>query len=79
MTGYDNTNTGALFKNDKKGNEKAPDYKGKINVGGKEYKLASWIRESKEGVKYMSLKIEAAGEWGEVKQTQEIKGDEVAF
>ncbi len=32
MSNYDNTNSGVLFKNDKKGNEKAPDYKGKVNV-----------------------------------------------
>ena len=29
---YDNTNTGAMFKNDKQGNEKRPDYTGRINV-----------------------------------------------
>ncbi len=30
MSNYDNTNSGVLFKNDKKGNEKAPDYKGNL-------------------------------------------------
>ena len=31
---YDNTNRGALYKNDKQGNEKRPDFTGKINVNG---------------------------------------------
>ena len=53
---YDNTNSGALFKNDKKGNEKAPDYAGKINVDGTDYRLAAWVREGKSG-KFMSLKV----------------------
>lgn len=54
---YDNTNGGAIFKNDKKGNEKAPDYKGKINVDGKDKQIALWLRESKTGSKFFSVKI----------------------
>jgi hypothetical protein len=53
---YDNTNSGVLFKNESE-NEKAPAYKGKINVDGKEYELAAWIREGKKG-KFMSLKVQ---------------------
>ena len=53
---YDNTNSGVLFKNESE-NEKAPAYKGKINVDGKEYELAAWIREGKMG-KFMSLKVQ---------------------
>lgn len=56
MSNYDNTNSGVLFKNDKKGNEKAPDYKGKINIDGKEKEIAGWIREGKSG-QFLSLKI----------------------
>lgn len=53
---YDNTNSGILFKHDKKGNDKAPDYSGKINVNGEEMRLAAWVREGKAG-KFMSLKV----------------------
>ena len=56
MSHYDNANSGVLFKNDKKGNEKAPDYKGKVNVEGKEKDIAGWIREGKSG-KFISIKI----------------------
>jgi hypothetical protein len=56
---YDNTNTGALFMNDKAGNDKRPDRKGTINVEGVEYQLSGWIREKKNGgEKFLSLKIE---------------------
>lgn len=58
MSDYDNTDRGALFKNDKKGNDNAPDYKGKINVGGTEKELAAWITKAKSGVTYMSLKVQ---------------------
>ena len=53
MSDYDNTDKGALFKNDKKETDSHPDYKGSINVEGKEYWLSSWINTSKKGVKYM--------------------------
>jgi hypothetical protein len=52
----DYTNSGVLFKNESP-NEKAPAYKGKINVDGKEYELAAWLKEGKNG-KYMSLKVQ---------------------
>jgi hypothetical protein len=58
MMEYDNTNSGVLFKNESD-NEKAPNYKGKINVDGKEYELAAWLREAKSGKgKFMSLKVQ---------------------
>ena len=47
-------NTGAIFRNDKKTNEKQPDYKGKVNVNGKEMEIALWLKESSKGIKYFS-------------------------
>ena len=55
MEEFDNTNRGAMFKNDKEGNEKRPDYTGSLNVEGTEYKLSAWIREAKSGSKFMSI------------------------
>ena len=46
--------SGALFKNDKGGNEKRPDYRGNLMVGGVEYELSSWIKEGSRG-KWMSI------------------------
>lgn len=56
MTEYDNTNRGALFKNDRKEQANHPDYKGQINVAGVEYWLSAWIKEGAKG-KYMSLSV----------------------
>ena len=53
---YDNSNSGVLFKNDKQGNDKRPDYTGKWeDENGKEWRLAAWIRDGKNG-KFMSIK-----------------------
>lgn len=57
MAEYDNKNRGALFRNDKKEEEKHPDYRGTINVAGTDYWLDAWIKESKAGKKYMSLSV----------------------
>jgi len=53
---YDNTNSGALFKNQKK-SEKQPDLKGKLNVAGKDWEIAGWRRTSKNGAEFISLKV----------------------
>jgi len=50
----------ALFKNDKKGNERAPEYKGSIVVDGKKYWMSAWLREAKSGQKYMSGSVQLA-------------------
>ena len=63
MSQYDNTNSGMLFRNDKGDNEKRPDYKGSVNVGGVEYWLSGWVRVAGEtskraGEKFISMKLE---------------------
>jgi len=55
---YDNTNKGSLFKNDRKELDTHPDYNGSINVGGEEYWLNAWVKESKkDGKKFFSLSV----------------------
>jgi uncharacterized protein (DUF736 family) len=54
---YDNRNTGALFKNEDKESEKHPDYRGPLNVDGREFWISGWLKISRKGTKYMSLSI----------------------
>lgn len=64
MTEYDNTNSGALFKNKDK-DEAHPnwaDYQGSINVDGTDYWINAWLKKSKKGENYMSLSVKPKGE-----------------
>jgi len=54
---YDNTNRGVLFKNEDKQSERHADYRGNINIDGKEFWLDAWIKKSKAGKNFMSLSV----------------------
>ena len=56
---YDNNNRGVLFKNDKGGNDKRPDYRGSAVINGVDLNISAWIKRSqKTGDAYMSLSFE---------------------
>lgn len=46
---------GALFKNDKQGNEKRPDYTGTATIFDKDFNISAWIQTSKSGIKYLGV------------------------
>jgi uncharacterized protein (DUF736 family) len=54
---YDKTNSGALFKNDRKETANHPDYTGELNVDGVDHWVSAWIKTAKSGTKFMSLSI----------------------
>ena len=55
MNNYDNTNSGALFINDRRQNENQPNAKGSVNIDGVEYWVSAWTKTSKAGQKFQSL------------------------
>lgn len=63
MSQYDNTNKASLWKNDRKTEDKHPDYKGSVNVEGVEYWMSGWVNTAgpnskRAGEKYISLRLE---------------------
>lgn len=54
---YDNSNRGALFKNDRKEKDTQPDYTGSLNVGGVEFFLDAWLKTAESGRKFMSVSV----------------------
>ena len=57
MAEFDNTNRATIFINEKKENEKHPDWSGTLNVEGKEYWISGWKKVSKGGKPFLSLSI----------------------
>lgn len=77
MSDYDNTNTGALFFEQDKDSDRHPDYKGSVNVNGKEYWISAWDKVSKKGTNFISLSVKAkeaekSDMWPVVTDTQKV-------
>lgn len=70
---YDNTNTGAMFKNNRKEKETHPDLGGPLNVEGKEYFLNAWKKTSKAGDPFYSLSVKAKDQKAQVKASLEVE------
>lgn len=54
---YDNTNSGALFKNNRREKSTHPEFTGKLNVGGVEYYLNGWRKTPEGRDPFISLSI----------------------
>jgi hypothetical protein len=51
-------NTGALFRNDKKKDgDKLPLYTGPCMVNGRAMRMAAWLKDGRDGVKFMSIQF----------------------
>lgn len=62
MKQFDRTNSGILGRNKNRNNDKQPEYKGSINIGGVEYWLSAWVKIAgdnapKPGSKFFSLSV----------------------
>ena len=76
MPEFDNTNRGVLFRDEKRTNEKAPEYTGTINVDGVEKRLAAWIKESKTGKKFFSLSVSDPQPKQDVQSAPKVEDDD---
>ena len=82
---YDNTDSGVLFRNTDKDHPKQPDYRGNLNVGGTEFWLSAWLKQSKkDGKKFLSLAVkrkdgQRVGPGGARPSLKDDLDDEVPF
>ena len=74
-----NDNTGSLFQNDKEGNPKRPDYRGKAKIDGKMLNISAWIKETKKGGKFLSINFQPDEEKPAQKPKPEIANEDVPF
>ena len=67
---------GALFLNEKKVEDKQPDYTGTITIEGKQRPISAWIKVSKSGAKYISVSVSEPFQKKEEKKPQEVRVDD---
>lgn len=70
--------SGALFSNDKKGNEKAPDWKGDIMINGTIHRISAWNRRSAYG-ELISLQYNPPMNQGQYPREDKPNDDDVPF
>ena len=70
MTYQNRPGSGALFSNNRKEKDSHPDYRGDICLpDGTVFKLAGWLKQGKDGRKFLSLKVDEPRE-----QTDSFRG-----
>lgn len=69
---------GSLFKNDRKTEERHPDYKGSFKINGTEYDLAAWVKEGKKG-KFFSLSVKEKQERESPPGNPSYDGSDIPF
>jgi hypothetical protein len=72
---YDNTNSGALFRNDRKDGDNDRDYSGSLNVRGVDYWISGWLKTSAKGIKYLSLAVKPKNEALAIKPKNETESE----
>lgn len=56
MAEYNNELKGVLFAQQPE-SERHPNFTGKVQINGKEWRLAAWKRQSSKGTNYLSLQV----------------------
>jgi hypothetical protein len=83
MSGYDNTNKGILSRNDNRTLDTHPEFKGSINIEGREFWLSAWVKERKDGSgKFFSLSVkpkDGASAPAAPRQAQADLDDDIPF
>jgi hypothetical protein len=73
--------TGSLFRVPEKDKPEDRDYSGQANIGGELYWVSGWVKESKQGKKYLALKYkpQAERQTAPRRSLKEDLGDEISF
>jgi hypothetical protein len=66
---------GVLFTNNYKKNDKAPKYRGDVEIDGTKHKIAGWEKTTKNGDPYISFSLDTYVKPGDTAQNQPAIND----
>lgn len=58
MAYEERNNSGTLFRNDRRQNDRQPEYTGTAIINGAQMRISAWVRTSKNGNKFFSLSFD---------------------
>ena len=76
---YDNTNRGSLWQNQRRSNDRQPDYTGELNVEGIMYRVSCWKKNpnASERAPELSFSITLKADIEEIKGKGESENNEI--
>jgi len=71
------SNSGALFRNERKEKELQPTHTGTALIDGKEYFISAWTKQSKSGTRFFSLAFtpKMLGDHGDAQENPSAQPD----
>lgn len=67
-------NSGSIFPNKYKERDAQPDWTGTALIDSKEYRIAAWENEGRDGNLYYAMKFEEKGEWDRRRDRTDRRG-----
>ena len=71
--------SGTLFKNERKEKDSHPDYNGTAKIGGNEFYMNAWIKESKNGKKFFSFSFKVKEAVKVEVKKEEVSDEQLPF
>ena len=68
--------SGVLFRNQTKKSDASPDYTGDVTINGETFRLAGWIKDARNGTKFLSIAVSNQDDRGQSLASSEVASND---